>query len=298
MNSAFSAAGHRRARRGLDRAVSARSRDVADVALYRECPNIESQPTPCSNSSTSGRPALQAAVQGVDPGELQPRRHGADHIRMDAQLRLLDHGLRRARHRRVDAAASRFSSPAGIRATRIRFAAPPPAEIRVRRPPRTIGRMATTIADLRARAKTPGGKKAIRYTMVSVISVVVSLIAFLILNGVVQDGRGAVEHPRRSPLGGVPSYCLNRQVGLGQERQEPSMEGDRSVLDDELHGTGAVDVGRRGRRALGFEAPRLAPVADACVERVGQSRRVRRAVDRQVHDLQQADVRHRTSPCR
>ncbi|MEY2469003.1 MAG: hypothetical protein QOF21_1701 [Actinomycetota bacterium] len=70
--------------------------------------------------------------------------------------------------------------------------------------------MAATIADLRARAKTPGGKKAIRYTMVSVISVIVSQIALIILFGLLHwTARSA--NILSVTIGGIPSYWLNRR---------------------------------------------------------------------------------------
>src|SRR5205085_6162264 len=70
--------------------------------------------------------------------------------------------------------------------------------------------MTTAIADLRARAKTPGGIKAIRYTLVSVISVIVSQVALVLLYG-------GLHWTARSSnilavtIGGVPSYWLNRR---------------------------------------------------------------------------------------
>jgi putative flippase GtrA len=74
--------------------------------------------------------------------------------------------------------------------------------------------MASSIADLRARAKTPGGQKAIRYTLVSVISVVITQIALLGLQ---------LGHISPVPanliactIGGVPSYYLNRRWAWGK----------------------------------------------------------------------------------
>jgi len=73
-----------------------------------------------------------------------------------------------------------------------------------------MGRMATAIADLRARAKTPGGKKAIRYTLVSVISVIVSQVSLVILYGLLHwTARSA--NILAVIIGGIPSYWLNRR---------------------------------------------------------------------------------------
>jgi putative flippase GtrA len=72
----------------------------------------------------------------------------------------------------------------------------------------------TSIADLRARAKSPGGKKAIKYTLVSVIAVIVTQIALLALQLV---------HVAPVPanliactIGGIPSYYLNRRWAWGK----------------------------------------------------------------------------------
>ena len=74
--------------------------------------------------------------------------------------------------------------------------------------------MATSIADLRARAKTPGGQKAIRYTLVSVISVVVTQVALLGLQLVHVSPVPA--NLVACTIGGVPSYWLNRRWAWGK----------------------------------------------------------------------------------
>lgn len=70
------------------------------------------------------------------------------------------------------------------------------------------------IADLRERARQPDAQKAIRYTLVSVISVVITQIALLVLQ---------LLHVSPVPanliactIGGVPSYYLNRRWAWGK----------------------------------------------------------------------------------
>lgn len=75
--------------------------------------------------------------------------------------------------------------------------------------------MVTSIADLRARAKTPGGRKAIRYTLVSVISVVVTQIALVVLLGVFHWTAKSA-NIAACTVGGVPSYTLNRRWAWGK----------------------------------------------------------------------------------
>jgi putative flippase GtrA len=75
--------------------------------------------------------------------------------------------------------------------------------------------MAVTISDLRARARTPGGQKAIRYTLVSVISVAVSQVSLIILFGIFHwTARSA--NIAACTIGGVPSYWLNRRWAWGK----------------------------------------------------------------------------------
>ena len=156
--------------------------------------------------------------------------------------------------------------------------------------------MAATIADLRARAKTPGGRKALRYTMVSVISVAVSQIALIILFGLFHwTARSA--NILAATIGGVPSYWLNRRWAWGKTgrshiRKEVIPFWSLSFLGLGLS-TWAADFAESwGEAHLSGHAMQTAVVSfrvDRCV---------RRALDRQVRDLQQADVRHRTPQCR
>ena len=69
--------------------------------------------------------------------------------------------------------------------------------------------MSTSIADLRARALSPSGKKAIKYTLVSVISVGVTLVAFVVLNGLFRVDAVA-SNILSVTAGGIPSFWLNR----------------------------------------------------------------------------------------
>ncbi|MEY2470844.1 MAG: hypothetical protein QOK28_173 [Actinomycetota bacterium] len=72
----------------------------------------------------------------------------------------------------------------------------------------------TSIADLRARAKSPGGQKAIKYTLVSVISVIVTQIALLGLQLLHMSPVAA--NLAACTIGGVPSYYLNRRWAWGK----------------------------------------------------------------------------------
>ena len=74
--------------------------------------------------------------------------------------------------------------------------------------------MATSISDLRARI-TPGRKKAIKYTLVSVISVFVTLVAFVLLNGVFRVD-AVVSNILSVTAGGIPSFWLNRRWAWGK----------------------------------------------------------------------------------
>lgn len=75
--------------------------------------------------------------------------------------------------------------------------------------------MASSIADLRARAKTPGGQKAIRYTLVSVISVIVSQVSLIVLLGGFH-WTAKSSNIAACTIGGVPSYWLNRRWAWGK----------------------------------------------------------------------------------
>jgi putative flippase GtrA len=75
--------------------------------------------------------------------------------------------------------------------------------------------MRRTLSTLRARASTPTGKKAIKYTMVSVISVAVSQTAFVILF-VLLDWTAKSSAILATSVGGFPSYYLNRNWAWGK----------------------------------------------------------------------------------
>lgn len=63
--------------------------------------------------------------------------------------------------------------------------------------------------DLRERARTPGGQKAIRYTLVSVISVAVNQVGLFVLFTILGwTARSA--NILACVIAGVPSYYLNR----------------------------------------------------------------------------------------
>jgi putative flippase GtrA len=75
--------------------------------------------------------------------------------------------------------------------------------------------MSSSIADLRARAMSPGGRKAIKYTLVSVISVAVSLAVLVLLNGVLRLD-AVVSNILSVTAGGIPSFWLNRRWVWGK----------------------------------------------------------------------------------
>lgn len=72
----------------------------------------------------------------------------------------------------------------------------------------------TSIADLRARAKSPDAQRAIKYTLVSVISVVVTQIALLGLQ--LMHIKPVPANLAACTIGGVPSYYLNRRWAWGK----------------------------------------------------------------------------------
>jgi putative flippase GtrA len=74
--------------------------------------------------------------------------------------------------------------------------------------------MATTISDLRARAKTPAAQKAIKYTLVSVIAVVITQIALLALQ--LFHVAPVPANLAACTIGGIPSYYLNRRWAWGK----------------------------------------------------------------------------------
>ena len=75
--------------------------------------------------------------------------------------------------------------------------------------------MAASISELRARI-TPGRKKAIKYTLVSVISVAVTLVTFVILNGLFRLDAVA-SNILAVTAGGIPSFWLNRRWAWGKK---------------------------------------------------------------------------------
>lgn len=75
--------------------------------------------------------------------------------------------------------------------------------------------MATSISALRARARTPGGQKALRYMAVSAITVAVSQVAlFTLYAGMHWTARSS--NVLACIIGGVPSYYLNRRWTWGK----------------------------------------------------------------------------------
>ena len=76
--------------------------------------------------------------------------------------------------------------------------------------------MASTLSSLRARAGTPGGQKAVRYMLVSVITVAVSQVAlFTLYAGLHWTARSS--NVLAVIVGGVPSYYLNRRWTWGKK---------------------------------------------------------------------------------
>lgn len=75
--------------------------------------------------------------------------------------------------------------------------------------------MAGSFAALKDRARTPGGRKAIKYTLVSVIAVAVSQIALALFYGVFGWGARPA-NLAASTVGAVPSYYLNRYWAWGK----------------------------------------------------------------------------------
>ncbi|HZN15870.1 MAG TPA: GtrA family protein [Acidimicrobiales bacterium] len=75
--------------------------------------------------------------------------------------------------------------------------------------------MSLSISSLRERARSDTGQKAIRYTLVSVVAVIVSQVALAVFYGVLHWGpvSSAVTS---AVFGGVPSYYLNRRWAWGK----------------------------------------------------------------------------------
>jgi putative flippase GtrA len=75
--------------------------------------------------------------------------------------------------------------------------------------------MRRTLASLKARATSPEGKKAIRYTLVSVVSVIVSETAFVIVFGFAHwTAKSSAIFS--TAVGTIPSYYLNRNWAWGK----------------------------------------------------------------------------------
>jgi putative flippase GtrA len=75
--------------------------------------------------------------------------------------------------------------------------------------------VSVSLSSLRDRARTPTGQKAIKYTLVSVIAVIVSQIALAIFYGLLQWGPVA-SNVSAFVAGGIPSYYLNRNWAWGK----------------------------------------------------------------------------------
>ncbi len=75
--------------------------------------------------------------------------------------------------------------------------------------------MTLSFSDLIARARTPGGQKAIRYSLVSAISVAVNQVALFALFAIAHwTARSSAI--LASVLAGIPSYYLNRRWTWGK----------------------------------------------------------------------------------
>jgi putative flippase GtrA len=73
----------------------------------------------------------------------------------------------------------------------------------------------STLSSLKQRATSAEGKKAIRYTLVSVVSVAVSQAAFVIVFGILHwTARSSAIFA--TSVGAVPSYYLNRNWAWGK----------------------------------------------------------------------------------
>jgi putative flippase GtrA len=71
-------------------------------------------------------------------------------------------------------------------------------------------------SDMRAWAATPTGKKAVRYTLVSVISVAVSQAVLFLTFGVLQLASAVPCNILATAVATVPSYYLNRRWAWGK----------------------------------------------------------------------------------
>jgi putative flippase GtrA len=75
--------------------------------------------------------------------------------------------------------------------------------------------VSVSLSSLRDHARSDLGQKAIKYTLVSVVAVVVSQVALAILYGVLKWGPVAA-NVSASVIGGIPSYYLNRTWAWGK----------------------------------------------------------------------------------
>ena len=75
--------------------------------------------------------------------------------------------------------------------------------------------MLSTISSLRDRARTPSGQKAVRYMLVSVITVAVSQVAFAGFY-ILFHWTAKWSNVGACIVGGVPSYSLNRSWAWGK----------------------------------------------------------------------------------
>ncbi|HEX2700909.1 MAG TPA: GtrA family protein [Acidimicrobiales bacterium] len=75
--------------------------------------------------------------------------------------------------------------------------------------------MTSTLSSLRARAQTPGGQKAVRYVAVSVVTVIVSQIAFAAFY-ILFHWTAKWSNVGACVAGGLPSYYLNRTWAWGK----------------------------------------------------------------------------------
>lgn len=83
--------------------------------------------------------------------------------------------------------------------------------------------MAVSLSSLKARALSPGGKKAIKYTLVSVIAVIVTQVALAVIYGVFHwTAKSAAL--AASCIGAIPSYYLNRYWAWGKRGRSHLMK--------------------------------------------------------------------------
>src|SRR2546423_15674650 len=81
--------------------------------------------------------------------------------------------------------------------------------------------MSLAPSDMRAWAATPTGKKAVRYTLVSVISVAVSQAVLFLTFGLLQLGSAVTCNIIATAVATVPSYYLNPPRAWGKRGPPP-----------------------------------------------------------------------------